>query len=170
MPETLELQKIRCHGDYHLGQALVVNNDFILVDFEGEPGRDFAERRRKESPLKDVAGMLRSFDYVAAMAVDAVSRDRPDDRDRLGALADAWRAAVGDTFLEGYARQVAGGAFWPADADIAHTLVDLFALEKAFYELRYEFGNRPQWIPVPIRGLVQLCERLAPAADGETET
>ena len=170
VPETLELQKIRCHGDYHLGQALVVNNDFILVDFEGEPGRDFAERRCKESPLKDVAGMLRSFDYVAAMAVDAVSRDRPDDRDRLGALADAWRAAVGDTFLEGYARQVAGGAFWPADADIAHTLVDLFALEKAFYELRYEFGNRPQWIPVPIRGLVQLCERLAPAADGETET
>jgi maltose alpha-D-glucosyltransferase/alpha-amylase len=147
--------KTRYHGDYHLGQVLVSSNDFIIINFEGEPARTVAERRKKHSPLRDVAGMLRSFDYARW---SALLRDTYTDADRirLAPLAQGWLDEVRGMFLAAYeeATRDCGliGSF-----DEAQGLIDLFELEKALYELRYEVGNRPGWINVPLQGILALC-------------
>jgi len=131
--------KTRIHGDYHLGQVLVAQNDFNIIDFEGEPRRPMAERRLKDSPLRDVAGMLRSFDYAGLAAVEQMppaQRGGPD----LAKLALAWRDAASDAFLSAYKEAVAGCPSVPAEMD---KLLELFILGKAFYEIRYELANRP---------------------------
>jgi maltose alpha-D-glucosyltransferase/alpha-amylase len=153
--------KIRCHGDYHLGQVLLAKNDFRIIDFEGEPARPLAERRAKHSPLRDVAGMLRSFDYARWTALRAVT-PAPQDHDRLAALALEWRDAARRTFLEGYEEATRGTGIYSSFAD-ARALLELFELEKALYELRYEINNRPGWVHVPLQGIHELT-RSAPAA------
>ncbi len=142
--------RTRIHGDLHLGQTLAVGHDVMLIDFEGEPARPLAERRAKDLPLRDVAGLLRSFDYAAAVA----AADRPPAPDTAAAppdLFERFRDAAGAAFLRGYA-QVAGHAPGP--------LLDLFLLEKAAYEVRYEAANRPDWVPIPLAGLARIAARL----------
>ncbi|TSA11251.1 MAG: maltose alpha-D-glucosyltransferase [Betaproteobacteria bacterium] len=153
--------KTRYHGDYHLGQVLVNNNDFIIIDFEGEPARPLAERRAKHSSLRDVAGMLRSFDYARW---SAVLRDvyTEADRDRLAPLAAQWAREARDTFLRAYEEHARGGSLYASFAEV-QGLIELFELEKALYELRYEVGNRPAWINVPLQGVLALCG-IAPDA------
>jgi maltose alpha-D-glucosyltransferase/alpha-amylase len=148
--------KIRHHGDYHLGQVLIRDNDFVIIDFEGEPARPFNERRQKHSPLRDVAGMLRSFSYVAAAALERVPAEGPE-RERLAAFAAAWESVARRAFLTGYRDTVAASTLLP-DFDAAAPLLRLFELEKALYELRYEIENRPTWIEIPLRGLAELVE------------
>ncbi|HET6521411.1 MAG TPA: putative maltokinase, partial [Geminicoccaceae bacterium] len=148
--------KTRHHGDYHLGQVLVVQRDFYIVDFEGEPRRSLAERRAKHSPLRDVAGMVRSFDYAAWAAVLGLSDTRPDAFDALLAHAFAWREAATAAFLDAYRETVAGCPSYPADPAEAQRLIDLFLLEKALYEIGYEAANRPGWLRIPIQGVAGL--------------
>jgi maltose alpha-D-glucosyltransferase/alpha-amylase len=140
----------RIHGDLHLGQVLVTGGDATIIDFEGEPARSLAERRAKSSPLKDVAGVLRSIDYAAAVAARGPVAD-PAAAERARALLQHFRASASAAFLEGYA-ETRG----PADGP----LLDLFLLEKAAYEVCYEASSRPDWIGVPLMGLAALAQRL----------
>ena len=152
--------KIRIHGDYHLGQVLWVDNDYVILDFEGEPTRSVDERRAKFSPLRDVAGMLRSYHYAAYAGLFAFTRDRPDDFARLEPWADLWHQWAAAAFLRGY-QQAAGRAhFLPTSRGEFAALLDGFMLGKAFYELAYELNNRPDWVRIPLRGILAL---LGPA-------
>ena len=150
--------KTRYHGDYHLGQVLLSGNDFVVIDFEGEPARTFDERRSKSSPLRDVAGMLRSFDYARWSAVRRVARNA-DELERLSAAARDWEAATRRVFLDVYAATSAAG-HWPGAVDAG--LLGLFELEKALYELRYELNNRFDWVQVPLQGALALLEGPGP--------
>jgi len=147
--------KTRYHGDYHLGQVLVSNNDFIIIDFEGEPARQLAERRAKHSSLRDVAAMLRSFDYACWSAV--LNGPYTDtDRSRLAPLAHGWARETRKRFLSAYDESIRNSGLYGAFEEV-QGLIELFELEKALYELRYEIGNRPGWINVPLQGVQALC-------------
>jgi maltose alpha-D-glucosyltransferase/alpha-amylase len=154
----IDAQRIRCHGDYHLGQLLFTGNDFFIADFEGEPIRPLSERRLKRSALRDVAGMLRSFHYAAFSDVFA-SADRSPlslDRETARGWADYWYARVAATFLNGYLEPVRAAAVLPSDHGDLATLLDACTLEKAVYELGYELNNRPGWAGVPLHGLLEM--------------
>ena len=148
--------KTRYHGDLHLGQILLCADDFLITDFEGEPARPIEERRRKDSALIDVAGMLRSFDYARAVALDKALATRPDAREMLAAAFDSWYRASVAAFLEGYRNGLSGSLVWPEEDGAAQRLIALFQIEKALYEVRYEANNRPSWISIPVRGLLRL--------------
>ncbi|MEO8310080.1 MAG: maltose alpha-D-glucosyltransferase [Caldimonas sp.] len=145
--------KTRFHGDLHLGQVLVTGNDFVIIDFEGEPARSFDERRAKSSPLRDVAGMLRSFDY-ARWSVLRRSANSAEEMQRFAPELHAWHAATREAFLAGYARTLAPTV--PASG-VDPGLLALFEIEKALYELRYELNNRVDWVPVPLQGILALA-------------
>jgi maltose alpha-D-glucosyltransferase/alpha-amylase len=149
--------RTRVHGDYHLGQVLVARNDFIITDFEGEPARTIEERRGKQSPMKDVAGMLRSFDYAMHSALFDVLTERPDADSRLVAAARLWRQQAELAFLDGY-DAVAREHGIASSRDDGRGLLELFVLEKAVYELRYEIDNRPDWVRIPVRGLLEALD------------
>lgn len=146
--------KIRHHGDYHLGQVLVTRNDFVIIDFEGEPARPFEDRRGKGSSLRDVAGMLRSFNYAHWSALREVAHSS-DELDKLTPHAQAWEAQTRAAFLAGY-RQALPSALAAVPVEPGSGLLGLFELEKALYELRYELGNRPDWVVVPLQGIRAL--------------
>ena len=148
--------KTRIHGDYHLGQVLRVENDFAILDFEGEPARSIAQRRIKHSPLKDVAGMIRSFSYAAHAALASFTARRPDDLTRLEPWAALWEEWTAAAFLKSYRQAAAGSGFVPADPGILAALLEAYILEKAIYELRYDLNNRPSWVRIPVRGILTL--------------
>jgi maltose alpha-D-glucosyltransferase/alpha-amylase len=154
--------KTRVHGDFHLGQVLVAQGDAVIVDFEGEPARPLEERRAKGSPLRDVSGLLRSFDYAAhvATATESSAASAAAPTERRAALIARWQQETERAFLEAYrAVEMAAANPWvPQGAEAA--LIDLFLIEKAAYEIRYEAANRPAWIGVPLRGLATLAERI----------
>jgi maltose alpha-D-glucosyltransferase/alpha-amylase len=164
-PQHVDAHKSRYHGDFHLGQVLLVKHDFVIVDFEGEPSRPLTERRRKHSPLRDVAGMLRSFSYAAAVALDKATTERPDDRNRLAPHVATWLQQTTATFLAAYQDAVGGCASYPSDAGLARRLIALFALEKALYETRYELDTRPEWIRIPVAGVLDQLQGTFPQAD-----
>ncbi len=155
-------QRIRIHGDYHLGQTLRSRSDFMLVDFEGEPARTLEERRRKQSPLRDVAGMLRSFSYAAQAALQRHAQRRPENGDALRPWAVLWERASAARFLEGYTAAVAGRPGLVPAPPQAQSLLGALLLEKAFYELLYELNNRPGWLPIPLNGILELLQQAAP--------
>jgi trehalose synthase-fused probable maltokinase len=144
--------KIRTHGDYHLGQVLSTGDDFILLDFEGEPQRSLAERKDKRSPLRDVAGMLRSFHYAAHSGLNEFAAHR----DTLTPWAEAWSSLMARTFLRAWLETAAGAVFLPPDRDDVALLLHAFLLEKAIYEVGYELNNRPTWLHIPLRGILQI--------------
>jgi maltose alpha-D-glucosyltransferase / alpha-amylase len=143
--------KIRHHGDYHLGQVLLANNDFVIIDFEGEPSRPLEESRRKHSPLRDVAGMLRSFDYAKWSAVKRVAQTDAGV-EKLVAELQSWEKLTRETFIAAYAEAMRGSDLY-ASFDDVRGLLDLAELEKVLYELRYEANNRPDWLHIPLSGL-----------------
>ncbi len=155
-PRDVEAVRTRYHGDYHLGQVLITENDFVIIDFEGEPARPLPERRAKHSPLRDVAGMLRSFNYARAAALREVTAERPTDRDRLAPWLADWEAVAVAAFLAGYREGVAGSAAWAGED--AGPLMELFVMEKALYELRYELDHRVDWLPIPVAGLLGILD------------
>jgi maltose alpha-D-glucosyltransferase/alpha-amylase len=151
--------RIRCHGDLHLGQILFTGRDIAFIDFEGEPGRPLSERRLKRSALTDVAGMIRSFHYAASGALLRLTDAgaiRPADAVRLDGWARHWYVWVAAAFLAGYRTAVAGAEFLPGDRDEWAILLDALLLQKAFYELSYELNNRPEWVSIPLQGIVSL--------------
>ena len=156
--EGIAAAKMRYHGDYHLGQVLRVENDFVITDFEGEPGRSIGERREKHSPLRDVAGMLRSFSYVGAVAANHTTKERPGDRQRIGPLVQAWEQETTLAFLTGYRKAMGDGNILPAEPVAAERLIEFFVIEKALYELRYEMTNRPDWLSIPLFGLIRILD------------
>jgi maltose alpha-D-glucosyltransferase/alpha-amylase len=152
------VMKTRYHGDFHLGQVLVIVDDFMIVDFEGEPGRDPEVRRRKSSPLRDVAGMLRSINYAAVAGVRGLTADRGEDTSALEPLAAQWERRSAVAFIDGYRAAIAGCSSYPSEPDQAQRLLDLFVLEKAFYEMSYELANRPSWLRIPLEGIRAILD------------
>ena len=146
----------RIHGDYHLGQVLVAMNDAFVIDFEGEPKRAVEARRAKDSPLRDVAGMLRSFDYAAWAALSRIASARPEAASQLEHVAREWRDRVARSFLAAYMGTLEEGGGPPLVHPESQRLLDLFLIEKACYEIGYEASQRPAWLPVPVRGLIAI--------------
>ena len=154
--------RIRVHGDYHLGQVLRTEEDFVILDFEGEPARSIADRRAKQSPLKDVAGMLRSFSYAANAALFAFTLHAPDEFEALERWAETWRHWVANAFLHGYDEVIGLSSILPRGHDF-DVLLRAFTIDKALYELGYELNNRPDWVRIPLMGLAKLVN---PAQNG----
>jgi trehalose synthase-fused probable maltokinase len=151
--------RIRTHGDYHLGQVLCTDDDFAIIDFEGEPTRPLAERRARQSPLRDVAGMLRSLSYAARAGMVAASAATHRSPAELAAWSAAWEGAMSAAFLQTYLDVTQGCSFVPADRSQVARAVDLFMIEKAMYELNYEMNNRPDWVSVPLNAILALAGR-----------
>ena len=156
LDHKLETARVRVHGDFHLGQVLYTGSDFVIIDFEGEPNRSIGDRRFKRSPLKDVAGMLRSFDYAAAVSLRSSAGARPDDFLTLEPWAFAWRRWSAAAFLNAYLARAAGAPFIPSSAADLEVLLDFYLIEKCVYELGYELASRPDWAEIPLHGLVDL--------------
>ena len=151
--------RIRCHGDYHLGQVLYTGKDFVIIDFEGEPARSLSERRLKRSPLRDVAGMIRSFHYAAHTALNkrVPLQSKPEDAlPLLQHWAQYWYVWVSVDFLNTYLNTVSQIGLLPEDPDKLKILLDAFLLDKALYEVGYELNNRPDWVKVPLQGILQM--------------
>ena len=161
--------RTRVHGDFHLGQVLVVQGDAFLIDFEGEPARSMEQRRAKSSPMRDVAGLLRSFDYAAAAAAIGRTAESGPAADSRALVVERFRTDAAAAFLEAYRAvlEAAPRRWVPAAAEAA--VLDLFLLEKAAYEIRYEAANRPGWLGIPLAGFASIVERLTgPLAESPT--
>jgi maltose alpha-D-glucosyltransferase/alpha-amylase len=155
-PLEFVASKIRVHGDYHLGQVLWSEGDFYILDFEGEPARPLEERRLKQSPLKDVAGMIRSFGYAAYAGLFAFASSRRSEFPRLEGWARVWHLGASAAFLRTYFALVDESLLVPRIEKDRDGLLRLFVLEKALYELNYELNNRPEWARIPLRGILDL--------------
>jgi maltose alpha-D-glucosyltransferase/alpha-amylase len=153
--------KTRIHGDYHLGQVLIVQNDLMIIDFEGEPKRPLIDRRQKSTPLVDLAGMLRSLDYAAWAAVDRVHERGLVAGERARDLAFAWRDRAIDQCREAYMSAAKDCPSYPNEPATAEGLLNLYLLRKALYEIQYELGSRPAWLSIPVRGIISLLDRMA---------
>ena len=147
--------KIRIHGDYHLGQLLYTGKDFVVLDFEGEPARPLSERKLKRSPLRDVAGMMRSFQYAAYSALWQPAM-RMEDVPFLERWADLWYRQMSSVFLQSYLSTTAGAVFVPPNPDDLQVFLEAYLLDKAVYEIGYELNNRPDWVVIPIRGIKHI--------------
>ena len=151
----IDAVRIRGHGDLHLGQVLFTGNDFVLIDFEGEPARPINERRFKRGALRDAMGMVRSFNY-ATEAVMRSGRVRPEDVEVLAPWAEAWTAAVSSTFLKAYFEALADTMLVPKGDDVVDLLLEFYEIEKVVYEVEYELNNRPDWLRIPLAGLARI--------------
>ncbi len=152
---TIPAMRIRGHGDFHLGQVLWTGKDFVIIDFEGEPARSLGERRLKRSPLRDVAGMLRSFDYAAQTVLHG-GASRAEDRPVLAPWARFWTVWTSSAFLRAYLQQMDGGSLLPRPREQLTRLLDVLLLEKIVYELGYELNNRPEWVRIPLTGILRM--------------
>ncbi len=162
VPAKVDALRTRFHGDYHLGQVVMIHDDVLILDFEGEPTRPLAQRRAKGSPLKDVAGMLRSFSYAAWASVFEHTAGAPEMMDKLLPLAMEWERRTAEAFWTHYEATLGDCRSVPADPGQLDSLLQLFLFEKLFYEICYESANRPDWLRIPLAGLKRLLE--------ETET
>lgn len=163
----LTAMRIRCHGDYHLGQVLYTGQDFVIIDYEGEPARPLAERRAKHIPIVDLAGMIRSFHYAAHAALRQRGEPQPVERgtQSLVSWAEQWYQTARTAFLRGY-HTIAGKApFSPRSQEEFHLLLDVHLLDKAVYELTYELNNRPDWVVIPLTGILQCVDSPTPTSD-----
>ncbi len=159
--QSLGGQLTRIHGDYHLGQVLYTGTDFVIIDFEGEPARSLPERRQKRPPLQDVAGMIRSFHYAASTALfEQLAASKQPAADNLRRAASYWYLQISAAFLRSYFLTVGEADFLPTDRQQMHTLLSVLLLDKAVYELGYELNNRPDWIEVPLHGVLDLLNTI----------
>jgi maltose alpha-D-glucosyltransferase/alpha-amylase len=142
LPDPVKGRKIRHHGDFHLGQVLIVKDDVSIIDFEGEPRRSVADRRKKAPAARDVAGLLRSIDYSTTAALERALKNAPDEHGKIARALDVWRERSAATFVDTYRKTVADHP--------------LFLLEKAFYEIGYELAHRPEWVRVPLTGVLRI--------------
>jgi maltose alpha-D-glucosyltransferase/alpha-amylase len=152
LPDDPGCLKIRHHGDFHLGQMLIVKDDVCIIDFEGEPRRSTAERRQKAPAARDVAGLIRSIDYSATAALERALRSAPDQHGRIAQALDRWRERSTAAFLAAYRQSSSDARLWPQSLEDSDRMLDFFLLEKAFYEIEYELAHRPDWLRVPLAG------------------
>jgi maltose alpha-D-glucosyltransferase/alpha-amylase len=161
LPPDIDGLNIRHHGDFHLGQILIVKDDIFIIDFEGEPRRALDERRRKAPAARDVAGLTRSIDYSATAALERALKVAPDEQGKLGAALAEWRDRAVATFLAAYRETMTNARLWPADPQAADSMLQFFLLEKAFYEIEYELAYRPDWLRVPLSGVLRILSQHA---------
>jgi maltose alpha-D-glucosyltransferase/alpha-amylase len=162
LDKKIAAARIRTHGDFHLGQVLHTGKDFVIIDFEGEPGRPLSERRIKRSALRDVAGMLRSFNYApyAVLLGQASGMVRDEDAPLLDRAARFWHRWVSAVYVRRYLQVAREGRIVPQEGDQLETLLRAYLLEKALYEIVYELNNRPAWTGIPLRGVLQLLSEV----------
>ena len=163
----ISAKRTRNHGDFHLGQVLYTGKDYVIIDFEGEPARPLTERRIKRTPIRDVAGMLRSFHYAAYTSLFGhlgSSMVRPEDLAALEPWARLWNEWISSTFLKSYLDHAMPAGFLPAAREELNILLNIYLLEKALYELGYELNNRPDWLRIPLIGILQLLQTREAAA------
>lgn len=158
--KKISVLKTRIHGDFHLGQALFTGKDFVLLDFEGEPSRSYSERLLKRSPLRDVAGMVRSFHYAAHGSLILNSKINPADRKKLLPYVDQWYHYMSGYFMQGYLDTISGYPYIPVSRDDFEILLHTYLLEKAIYELGYELNNRPEWVSIPLNGIKAVMKMM----------
>lgn len=166
----IDVTKIRIHGDYHLGQVLYTGKDFMILDFEGEPARSYSERRLKYSPLRDVAGMIRSFHYAAYGSLFLDNQIRGEDIGRLLPFVEQWYHYMSGFFMHAYLDKVRGADFIPGNKEDLSILLQTFLLQKAVYELNYELNNRPDWVMVPLRGIKAILSSVTSSGQGVSAT
>jgi maltose alpha-D-glucosyltransferase/alpha-amylase len=159
LPPDVDGLNIRHHGDFHLGQILIVKDDIFIIDFEGEPRRPLNERRRKAPAARDVAGLIRSIDYSATAALERALKVAPDENGKLGAALAEWRERAATTFLAAYREIMTNQRLWPADPPAAERMLNFFLLEKAVYEIEYELAHRPEWLRVPLTGMIRILSQ-----------
>ena len=164
LPRNIDGLNIRHHGDFHLGQILIVKDDIFIIDFEGEPRRPLEERRRKAPAARDAAGLIRSIDYSVTAALDRALMIAPDEHGKLAAALADWRDHSTDAFLAGYREAMTNHRLWPSDPHAARDLLNFFLLEKAFYEIEYELSHRPDWLRVPLMGMLRILSEPASVA------
>jgi maltose alpha-D-glucosyltransferase/alpha-amylase len=159
LPENIDGLKIRHHGDFHLGQMLIVKDDIFIIDFEGEPRRPIHERRRKAPAARDIAGLIRSIDYSATAALERALKVTPDENGKLAAALDAWQERATASFIEAYRETITDTRLWPADRGAAESMLNFFLIEKALYEIEYELAHRPDWLRVPLAGILRILDQ-----------
>jgi maltose alpha-D-glucosyltransferase/alpha-amylase len=153
------MHNIRHHGDFHLGQILVVRDDIFIIDFEGEPRRTLAERRMKAPAARDVAGLIRSIDYSVTSAMERALKVSADEDGRLADALTAWRGEATQTFLAAYYEAMSDQRLWPRDREAAENTLRFFLLEKALYEIEYELAHRPDWLRVALSGALRVLRK-----------
>jgi maltose alpha-D-glucosyltransferase/alpha-amylase len=159
LPERIDAMKIRHHGDFHLGQMLIVRDDVFIIDFEGEPRRSVEERRRRAPAARDLAGLIRSIDYSTTAALERALKTTSDEHGRIARALDDWRENSAAAVLAAYREALGESSLWPSDPLQADRLLDFFLLEKAFYEIDYELAHRPDWLRVPLAGTLRILSR-----------
>jgi maltose alpha-D-glucosyltransferase/alpha-amylase len=159
LPPSIQMYNIRHHGDFHLGQILVVRDDIFVIDFEGEPRRSLPERRMKAPAARDVAGLIRSIDYSVTSAQERALKTATDDDGRLAEALSTWRDEATQTFLTAYRDAMSDLRLWPQDDDHAGRTLRFFLLEKAFYEIDYELAHRPDWLRVALGGALRVLRK-----------
>ena len=156
LPLDIDGLNIRHHGDFNLGQTLIVKDDIFIIGFEGQPHRPLAERRRKAPAARDVASLIRSIDYSATAALERALKVAPDEKGKLGAALAEWRDRAAEAFLATYRDAMTDQRLWPANPRAAEQMLNFFLVEKALYEIEYELAHRPDWLRVPLTGMLQL--------------
>jgi maltose alpha-D-glucosyltransferase / alpha-amylase len=159
LPPGIDGLNIRHHGDFHLGQILIVKDDIFIIDFEGEPRRPLDQRRRKAPAARDVAGLIRSIDYSATAALERALKVSTDENGKLGTALGEWRDRAAAAFLAAYRDIMTNADLWPADPRAAEQMLNFFLLEKAFYEIEYELAYRPEWLRVPLTGVLRILSQ-----------
>ena len=159
LPRNTDSLNIRHHGDFHLGQMLIVKDDIFIIDFEGEPRRVHSERRRKAPAARDVAGLIRSIDYSATAALERALKVAPDEQSKLAVALAEWRDRATEAFLTAYREATTNPSLWPADRHAADQMLNFFLVEKAFYEIEYELAHRPDWLRVPLTGMLRILSQ-----------
>jgi maltose alpha-D-glucosyltransferase/alpha-amylase len=158
-PVRLEGQKIRHHGDFHLGQVLIAKDDVYFLDFEGEPRRSLEERRRKAPAARDVAGFLRSIDYAVSAALDRATDLKPEERNALAPQVRQWAEKLSAAYWDTYRETIGTSPLWPAGEEERQRLLNVFLLEKALYEVEYELTNRPNWLHIPLEATLRILQQ-----------
>jgi maltose alpha-D-glucosyltransferase/alpha-amylase len=164
VPPDIDNLNIRHHGDFHLGQMLIVKDDIFIIDFEGEPRRPHSERRRKAPAARDVAGLVRSIDYSATAAFERGLKTSPDEQGRLATALAEWRDSATAAFLAAYREAMTHPRLWPTDRRAAEGMLNFFLIEKAFYEIEYELAHRPDWLRVPLTGMLRILSQYSEAS------
>ncbi len=159
LPPDIGGLNIRHHGDFHLGQMLIAKDDIFIIDFEGEPRRSLADRRRKAPAARDVAGLIRSIDYSATAALARALNVAPDEQGKLSAALSEWRDRATAAFLTAYRETMTNTVLWPAKPQAADQILNFFLLEKALYEIEYELAHRPDWLRVPLTGALRILSQ-----------
>jgi maltose alpha-D-glucosyltransferase/alpha-amylase len=156
---SVDAVKIRHHGDFHLGQVLIANNDSFLLDFEGEPRRSLEDRRRKAPAARDVAGFCRSIDYAISAALDRAAATPGEEKAKLAARLRLWTQQLVEAYWRSYRDALTDERLWPRDEEQSRQLLDVFMLEKAFYEIEYELTNRPGWVGIPLEATLRILRQ-----------